>query len=142
MKRERLDVPVSHVQFGCEISGLGVRAHLSFLHPGWQFVAVLPHPYPLPLGEGAGSSAFRQPERFAFTARGRRFSLSQRERAGVRENASAPRKGRFAGTMAPRLFCKKLRCAPTVALRKQTLNPAVPLWLSLRGSLDTLRRAG
>ena len=28
--------------------------HRSFLHPGWQFVAVLPHPNPLPLGEGWG----------------------------------------------------------------------------------------
>ena len=39
-------------------------------------------------GEGAGSPALRQPERFLSAERGRQFSLSQRERAGVRENAS------------------------------------------------------
>ena len=46
----------------------------------------LPHPSPLPLGEGARSPASRLSERFDFIARGRPFSLSRRERVGVREN--------------------------------------------------------
>ena len=63
-------------------------AHLSFWHPGCQLAAVLPHPNPLPLGEGAGSPALRPPERFLAAERRQLFSLSQRERAGVREHAS------------------------------------------------------
>ena len=48
----------------------------------------LPHPGPLPLGEGASPAASEQKERAPPPGDGLRFSLSQRERAGVRENAS------------------------------------------------------
>ena len=65
--------------------------------------AVLPHPGPLPLGAGESQSVF-WPGRTSLEPRGRNdrekdcvpFSLSQRERAGVREDAAlktrAPRK--------------------------------------------------
>ena len=98
-------------------------AHLSFLQPDWQMAAVLPHPYPLPLGEGAASPALRQPERLLSAARGRQFSLSQRERAGVRENASiAP--GRHDRSAVARPPFQKLRCAPSVARAPRKLRRA------------------
>ena len=50
--------------------------------------AVLPHPGPLPLGEGASQSAAEFSERVAREGDGMPFSLSQRERAGVRESAT------------------------------------------------------
>ena len=57
---------------------------------GWkEFLAgrgVLPHPGPLPLGEGASPSVSCVRDAFNKFGRGRTGSLSQRERAGVREN--------------------------------------------------------
>ena len=63
------------------------KAHLGGSQAGGVFGAVLPHPNPLPLGEGANSAAARQLEWFMFSECCRRFSLSQRERAGVREKS-------------------------------------------------------
>ena len=48
--------------------------------------AVLPHPNPLPLGEGALSAASLQEKPLLCSMGGRTFSLSQRERVGVRES--------------------------------------------------------
>ncbi len=50
-------------------------------------VAALPHPDPLPLGEGTTSTAPNHPQRLGKLRRWLRLPLSQRERAGVRENA-------------------------------------------------------
>ena len=56
-----------------------------------EWLAVLPHPSPLPLGEGASQSASEFIERVSREGDGMRFPLSQRERAGVRENAAHAR---------------------------------------------------
>jgi heme A synthase len=50
--------------------------------------AALPHPDPLPLGEGETASASRKVEARALAEDGIGGSLSQRERVGVRENAT------------------------------------------------------
>ena len=57
--------------------------------PSLPIGRALPHPSPLPLGEGASSPAARRSERSLPTTRCRRFPLSQRERAGVRESGHA-----------------------------------------------------
>ena len=76
---------------GGEGRGEGVgrtSAHRSNSSRGLSYsVAVLPHPNPLPLGEGTTSTAFELPLRPGISHRGLPFSLSQRERAGVRGNA-------------------------------------------------------
>ena len=76
---------------GGEGRGEGVRrpsANRSLLVRGsLNSAAPLPHPNPLPLGEGTTSAALELPVRPDTSQRGLRFPLSQRERAGVRENA-------------------------------------------------------
>jgi hypothetical protein len=49
-------------------------------------LSVLPHPGPLPLGEGETDAAAGLNGCVEYANRGRADSLSQRERAGVREN--------------------------------------------------------
>ena len=49
----------------------------------------LPHPGPLPLGEGESSAAPGEPNALGWSEGSRTGSLSQRERAGVRENGNA-----------------------------------------------------
>src|SRR5439155_12290277 len=45
---------------------------------------VPPHPGPLPWGEGASLAGLEKPERYSSLLATRRFSLSPRERVGVR----------------------------------------------------------
>ncbi len=74
--------------------------------------AILPHPSPLPLGEGATSAASRPAVRLCVVEGGRRFSLSQRERAGVRESRPKSERAlaqRWAQSLAS--CCGVLLCA-------------------------------
>ena len=91
-------------------AAIPARAQFRCLHVGWQMAAVRPRPSPLRLGEGAGSPARRQTERFLSAGRGRSFSRSRRERAGVRENAAITpvRRRSLCNRPSP---CKQLRCA-------------------------------
>ena len=69
-------------------TGLKLRSPTPHSNYQWlqiEHSSVLPHPGPLPLGEGATSTVTRTSGRLNIAVRGRRFSLSQRERAGVRE---------------------------------------------------------
>ena len=60
-----------------------------FSPPNENYDDALPHPAPLPLGEGATLTAPPTTQPPLANDRGQTFSLSQRERAGVRENAAA-----------------------------------------------------
>jgi hypothetical protein len=53
-----------------------------------QKTSALPHPGHLPLGEGELVSAFDKADVFGSCSDGMKGSLSQRERAGVRERAT------------------------------------------------------
>ena len=71
----------------------------------WKSAAVLPHPYPLPRGEGERLPAAVGKRALLGSTSGQSGSLSQRERAGVREN----------GSNLWQLVRRKLRCAPVTA---------------------------
>jgi hypothetical protein len=54
----------------------------------WNMAGPLPHPNPLPLGEGEARSDLDKTGVFGLCSDWLEVSLSQRERAGVREIAS------------------------------------------------------
>jgi PelA/Pel-15E family pectate lyase len=62
---------------------------------GWNLPGFLPHPSPLLLGEGAAQSIIGRSQSLSFSRDGRPFSLSQRERAGAREERQPQRAGSF-----------------------------------------------
>ena len=55
---------------------------------GLSLPGLLPHPSPLPLGEGVFQPSAARINDLGFVHGGIRFSLAQRERAGVREIGS------------------------------------------------------
>ena len=70
-----------------------------------ELSTLLPHPSPLPLGEGATQAALVSKGMLRVVEGGGRFSLSQRERAGVREKAFGPRPCSFKPLAFALTFC-------------------------------------
>ena len=101
--------------------------------------SLLPHPGPLPLGEGDSQPAFEQTDAPVVSGRGRRCSLSQRERVRVRENGHSLDALPFSGrrsVIAHLTLALLLLCAPAAPAA-----PATADWESSLVYLEVTRNA-
>ena len=99
-----------------------------FSPPNGNYDAALPHPNPLPLGEGATLTAPPTMQPPLANDRGQIVSLSQRERAGVRENASSKPEAQDSLRNRPIALQKTGTLPLTASVENSTTHvPAKPL---------------